>query len=348
MSKTIDSQEQEILRFLDIPIEPFHDRSTRWLFEDREYVRALVEFLASELVTRIDFSRLLLINTGFISDTLREQVADMVFSVPFQTETGTDELLIYILVEHQSSDDPIMSYRMLSYMMQIWDAQRKRWEADKVPKSRWRFQPILPIVYYTGEKPWTSTLTLDAVMNIPNILTRFVPKFDTLFLSVNETETASLKETDHPLGWLLTVLQKEKADKDTLRNTLLEVGSYLETLDETKAQQRRKAFIYLVLLILNRRPVSEHKELLTLLDKHAHDLEVENMAKSILDIRYEQGEERGETRAKREAIIKLLELKFDNVPVSVRQKINRIRDLSRLNSLFEKAATIDSLDDFDE
>lgn len=133
---------------------------------------------------------------------------------------------------------------------------------------------------------------------------------------------------------------------------MLEAVSYLETLDETKAQERRKAFIYLVLLILNRRPVGEHKELITLLDKHAHDLEVENMAKSIMDIRFEEGEKRGEkrgeTRAKREAIIKLLELKFDNVPVSVRQKINRIRDLSRLNSLFEKAATIDSLDVFDE
>ncbi len=151
MSETIDTQEQEILRFFDIPIKPFHDRSTRWLFEDKAYVRDLVEILASELVARIDFSRLSLVSKNFISDTMREQVADMVFSVPFQTEYRTDELLIYILVEHQSSDDPIMSYRMLSYMMQIWDAQRKKWETDKVPKGRWRFQPILPIVYYTGK-----------------------------------------------------------------------------------------------------------------------------------------------------------------------------------------------------
>ena len=348
MSETIDIQEQEILRFLDIPIKPFHDRSTRWLFEDKEYVRDLVDMLASELVARIDFSRLSPINSGFVSDTLREQVADMVFSVPFQTELGTDDLLIYILVEHQSSDDPIMGYRMLSYMMQIWDAQRKRWETDKVPKSRWRFQPILPIVYYTGEKPWKSTLAFDEIMDIPDMLARFVPKFDKLFLIEIENETASLKEVNHPLGWLLTVLQKQNADIDTLSNTLFEVGSYLESLDETKAPQRRKAFIYLVLLILNQRPDAEHKELLTLLDKHAHDMEVENMAKSILDRKYEQGEERGETRARREDIIRLLHIRFDNVPETVTQKVNRTRSLSRLNSLFEKAATIDSLDDFDE
>ena len=344
MSKTVDTQEQEILRFFDIPIKPFHDRSTRWLFEDKEYVRDLVEILASELVARIDFSRLSLVNRNFISDTMREQVADMVFSVPFQTESGTDELLIYILVEHQSSDDPIMSYRMLSYMMQIWDAQRKGWETDKVPKGRWRFQPILPIVYYTGEKPWKSTLAFDAIMDIPDALTRFVPKFDTLFFSVNETEAADLKEIDHPLGWLLTVLQQENADIEDLISTLQEAVPHVKHLP--------KAIAYLILLIYYRRPPEEHEDLIRLVDQQADNMEVKKMAKSMADVLREegreQGREQGETRTTRENIIKLLHIRFDDVPEVVIQKVKRIRSLSRLNSLFERAATIDSLDDFDE
>ena len=44
------------------------------------------------------------------------------------------------------------------------------------------------------------------------MLSRFVPTFDTLFLSVKETDASDLTRTDHPLGWLLTVLQKEHAD----------------------------------------------------------------------------------------------------------------------------------------
>lgn len=79
-------KEPEILSFSDIPIEPFPDRSTRWLFEDKEYVRDLVEILASELAAYIDFSRLSQINRSFIPDTLREQESDMVFTAPFQTE----------------------------------------------------------------------------------------------------------------------------------------------------------------------------------------------------------------------------------------------------------------------
>ena len=235
MSKTLHTQESEILSFFNIPIAPFPDRITRWLFADKAYLQGLVEILASELVARIDFSRLSQINRSFIPNTLREQEADMVFTVPFQTETGTDELHIYILIEHQSTVDPIMGFRVLSYMMQIWNLQREEWNNDNVPKSQWRFRPILPIVYYTGKRRWNNPLTLEAIMDMPDMLTRFVPKFDTLFLNVNETDAAALKETDHPLGWLLTVLQKENADKETLSTALLEVGAYLETLDETKA-----------------------------------------------------------------------------------------------------------------
>ena len=343
------AKEPEKLDLLGIPIEPFPDRSTRWLFEDKEYVRDLVEILASELAAHIDFSRLSQINRSFIPDTLREQESDMVFTAPFQTESGTDELLIYILIEHQSTVDPIMGFRVLFYMMQIWDSQRREWESNNVPKSQWRFRPILPIVYYTGEQRWNNPLTLEAIMDMPDVLARFVPKFDTLFLSVNETEAADLTKTDHPLlGWLLTVLQKENADEETLIDAMLETFSYFDTLGEEYAPQRRKAMTYLMLFILHRRPSEEHRNLITLIDQRTHDMEVETMAQSIIEITKEQGEAKGETRTKREVIIKLLQIKFDTVPESIIKKINGIQSLTRLNSLFEKAATINTLDDFDE
>ncbi len=338
------AKEPEILNFSDIPIEPFPDRSTRWLFEDKEYVRDLVEILASDLAACIDFSRLSQINRSFIPDTLREQESDMVFTAPFQTESGTDELLIYILIEHQSTVDPIMGFRVLFYMMQIWDSQRREWISNNVPKSQWRFRPILPIVYYTGEQRWNNPLTLEAIMDMPDMLARFVPKFDTLFLSVNETEAADLKETDHPLGWLLTVLQQENADIETLSTALLEAVPHVKHL--------RKAIAYLLLLFLHRRPAAEHEDLIRLVEQQAHDMEVETMAKSMADVLREQGieegREEGREEAKQEDIIKLLQIKFGTIPESITKKINSIQNLSRLNSLFEKAATIDTLDDFDE
>ena len=351
------AKEPEILSFFDIPIEHFPDRSTRWLFQDNENVRGLLEIVASELVERIDFSRMTHISRSFILDNLREQESDIVVSVPFRNESETDDLLIYILIEHQSRVDSTMGFRVLLYMTQIWDSQRREWESRDVPRSKWRFRPILPIVFYTGDRSWNTPLSLEEIMGTPDVLSRFVPKFDTLFLSVKETNEANLTKTDHPLGWLLTVLQQEDATKEALRTALIEAMSRMNALDHEQAQQRQRAIAYLLLLILHRRPVEEHGELSTLVDQHIQHPtdreEVEIMAQTMAEHLIErgkaqgleQGREEGATQAKQAAVLKLLRSRFNPVPESVINQITLIRNLSRLDSLFEKALNAKTLDE---
>ena len=116
-------------------------------------------------------------------------------------------------------------------------------------------------------------------------------------------------------------------------------------------QQWRRAIFYLYLLILHRRPTEEHDELKTLVHQHIQDTsrreEGETMAQTMAEYLMEQGETRGETRAKREAVLKLLQFRFNTVPESVARKITSTRSLSRLDSLFEKAATVQTLEDID-
>ena len=97
--------------------------------------------------------------------------------VPFQgdtEDTDADALLIYILIEHQSTVDKTMGYRLLSYMVQIWKSQRKQWKNEDIPESERRLQPILPILFYTGDRPWTAPVSVTTIMDVPKILERFV------------------------------------------------------------------------------------------------------------------------------------------------------------------------------
>ena len=341
------AEETEILNFFDIRIEHFPDRSARWLFQDKENVRGLVEIVAGELVELIDFSQLSQINRSFIPDNLREQESDLVFSVPLQSESEADELLIYILIEHQSTVDSTMGFRVLFYMTQIWDSQRREWESDNVPKGQWRFRPILPILFYTGEQRWHTPLTLNVIMDIPDMFSRFVPTFDILFLSVKETDESDLTKSDHPLGWLLTVLQKEHANKEAIRTALIETMLHINTLGEEQAQQRRRAISYLLLLILHRRPADEHAELSTLVDQQIEQPsdreEVGIMAQTMAEHLIEQGE----TRAKQAALLKLIRFQFESVPESVTNKITLIQSLARLDSLFERVLNAQTLDEID-
>ncbi len=273
------------------------------------------------------------------------------YGVPFRSESETDELLIYILIEHQSTVDVTMGFRVLFYMTQIWDFQRREWESNNIPKREWRFRPILPIVFYTGEQRWQTPLTFQGLMDVPDMFAKFVPEFDTLFLSVKCTDPSTLTKTDHPFGWLLTVLQKEHADKQEIRAALIEAVTHINTLEPEKVQQWRRSIFYLYLLIIHRRSAEEHDELKTLVHQHIQETsyreEGEKMVQTMAEHLIEQGETRGRTQAKREDILKLLRLRFETVPESVAHKISAIRSLSCLDSLFEKAATAQTLDDFD-
>ena len=196
-------------------------------------------------------------------------------------------------------------------------------------------------------------------MDIPDLFSRFVPTFDILFLSVKQTDEADLTKTDHPFGWLLTVLQKEHADKEVIRTALIEAMSHINTLGEEQAQQRRRAISYLLLLILHRRPAEEHEELSILVDQHIEQPsdreEVGSMAQTMAEhlIEHgkaqgiEQGIEQGETRAKQEILLKLIRFQFESVPESVTNQITSIQSLSRLDSLFERVLTAQTLDEID-
>ncbi len=161
-----------------LPVREFADRGTKWLLELPENVLGLTQILDFNLSKQIGSSRLHDEKKSFILDNLRKQESDLVFSVPFLDEEDgiEEEVLIYILIEHQSEVDISMGFRMAFYMMQIWDTQRRELERDKVSKSQWNFKPILPVLFYTGKPSWDMPISItDAMKQLPKQLERFVP-----------------------------------------------------------------------------------------------------------------------------------------------------------------------------
>jgi len=241
-------------------VRAFPDRGTKWLLEFHENVKGLLQIVASDLAGRLDFSRLEKVNETFIPDNLREQESDVVYLVPFRGE-DTGEVCIYVLIEHQSTVSHVMGFRVLFYMVQIWDAQRRQWEDDKVPQTKWRFRPIIPIVLYTGSDKWSIPIKMDVLMDLPKELSRFVPAFDTLLLDVKGEGEQTLLGQNHPFGWLLSVIRKENADKEELKDALRHAIENISRLPEEEVHQWNRAMYFLVLLIYHRRPPNEHEEL---------------------------------------------------------------------------------------
>ena len=215
-------------------VREFPDRSTKWLLESPENTECLLRIISTELADRIDFSRLEHLRTTFIPDNLRKQEADVIFLAPFSdsVQDTMQEILIYILIEHQSEPNREMGFRIFFYMMQIWDGQRRGWLDKGLPKSQWQFRPILPVLFYTGEANWNMPLTITALMDLPQPLERFVPYHDTPFFDLKTTIPENLVAEDHPFGWVLRVIQKENATKAELDEVLRLAVANLDKLPQ--------------------------------------------------------------------------------------------------------------------
>ena len=331
----------EIRDLFDTKGGHFADKSARWLFRHKENVQGLIRILAKELEEHLDFQRLKVLNRSFVDDTLRDLQSDMVFSVPFRDATQGEDVTVYILIEHQSTVDPLMGFRLLFYMCQIWNEQRRELERSRVPKSRWRLRPILPIVYYTGSQRWEMPLSLSAVMDVPEVLSRFVPRFDTLFLGVKETDPDALTETGHLLGWLLRVLQQEDtSDAGVLSDALQAALRYLDTLPAAESVQHKHAILYLYHLILFRRPETERESLIQLIQSHTTDTEVRNIIMTGAEALIEQGAR--ETTI--ENTVAILTARFPQADVNtLKPVLDGIADLDRLKALNLHASLVSSL-----
>ncbi|HLK54936.1 MAG TPA: Rpn family recombination-promoting nuclease/putative transposase, partial [Chthonomonadaceae bacterium] len=171
------------------PVREFADRGTIWLLDLPQNLRGLLKLVAAHLVDKLDFSLAERQNRSFIPDDLQKQEADLLYKVPFQRGRGF--VWIYVLLEQQSKPDRTMAFRLLSYMVQVWEGQV---QSAKAAKKTVKLNPILPVVFYTGRKKWTQLPTLQTLMDLPQELQAFVPTWETLFLNLHETPAESLMQ----------------------------------------------------------------------------------------------------------------------------------------------------------
>jgi len=117
---------------------------------------------------------------------------DLLLEVPRQRADEGEGVLVYVLLEHQSSVDPWMARRLLRYVDRVWS----RWEADH-PGAR-KLPVVLPWVIYQGERPWSAPTTLHGIVGwgaSPSLeapLSVHVPGFAFRMLDLSRTADAEL------------------------------------------------------------------------------------------------------------------------------------------------------------
>lgn len=237
----------------------------------------------------------------YVLPDLRKLESDLVVEVPFRL--GEHAVWIYILLEHQSEPDRTMPLRLLGYMVELWKAQVRRFEENKTPD--WRLYPILPVLFYTGSRRWSAPLQLEGLMDLPEALAKYVPRFETLFLSLQETSDEEL--SDSALGYGLLALREADAPDATFEQALRRALAGIEGQSGANQTAWEAVLLFVYQLVVHHREPRELNVLVQLADQEltsGRRQQVEEILMTGAEALIQQGVQQGEIRTLQRQIVK--------------------------------------------
>ncbi len=137
-----------------------HDSGYKLLFSNHTIFRQLIQsFVDQPWVAQLDFERAEKVDKSFIDEAYQERESDLIYRIPL----GAGEIYVYVLLEFQSTVDPLMALRVLNYVVSLY------MELTRNPRTK-KLPPVFPIVLYNGDGRWTAaTDVADLIEPVPSL-----------------------------------------------------------------------------------------------------------------------------------------------------------------------------------
>ena len=270
----------------------------------------------------------------FIDDELRERQCDVLL----RTRVNGHEGFVYVLVEHQSTPDPLMAYRVHRYMGRIWERYlREHPKATRLPL-------ILPVVIYQGPRPWTAAVELRDVLDVdPQVAeaaAEFLPGQRFLLEDLTQVETAALRNWSlTPPARMTLVVLKIAPGNPGMAEDLWEWVDDLLALAERHDAKERLGGLFTYSLGASKAPVETLRPIAARLGREAEEV----LMTTAEDLRAE-GRVEGRVEGVASVLVRQLTRKFGPLPESIQAAI-RAASLEQLEVWTDKVLVAASLDE---
>ena len=155
-------------------------------------------------------------NSSFITNQLENREADIVYRLK--------EKNIFFLIEHQSSIDHAMPFRIEEYKMEI---KKRAIDRKKARNKNYEIPEVIPIVIYTGKQKWNVRQYLNKIED-----RRFknvdLAKYN--IIDINEYEKEELKRSKNFIDKIFLLEKTE--DSEEIANIMDEIIEEIETEEE--------------------------------------------------------------------------------------------------------------------
>jgi hypothetical protein len=239
----------------------------------------------------IEPGQLTTVQTTFVQSDYRHVESDVVLVAPLRrakTKRVLRRLLIYILIEHQSRPDRLMPLRSLDYTVQVFRYQVREWSKTHRSFSRIRFDPVLPVVFYTGTQRWDSPGRLVDLVDLGEQFESMIPSFEPLFINLPEIPAETLESQGGYFGSVLRLVQQRSAGPGEFEALLDQVVQHLETMPDAERLRWLELLSYIMALVYHVRDPSEQPKLRKTIESSVrtdpHRQEIHEMGRSMADV----------------------------------------------------------------
>jgi hypothetical protein len=324
-------------------------------------LRAFLRQAVPALADGFDCDRGRLLDREFPLDDWRRREADLPFEVPYRLGDEERWALVYVLVEHQSAEDPAMPLRLLYFVVLYWERRWREWVSRPGPKDPLRLSPVLPLVLYTGEGTWENNRTLHDLLDEPAEFHGFVPEWGPLFWELGGHRAEDLLASGDAWQQALAVLRAQGEAQPEFERVYVEALRRLEGLADQDPVRWYDLLRIILSWGLSRRGPEERQALRAAAVAAQTDAkrqkEVGAVAETIADAIWKEGWTQGVSEgqskgrsegaldASRRMLCRLLAARFGQLAEEVVQRIGACTDIERLMAGAEQVQTLDKPED---
>ena len=297
-----------------------HDEFVKRMMSNLTVARDFFEaHLSSTVQSRINLDTLLIEHTSFVDEQLKGRESDMLYRV--QLLSG-ESAFLYLLVEHQSTSDPLIAFRLAYYIFQLLDRHVRQCKSQ----SPLPLPLVFPLVFYNGKEAFTANRDLFSLFGDESALAQdiFLKPFD--LVDVSTIEDYSLRK--HRWAGILEWCSRHAIERDFLPYVEV-LAQLLRILDVQTGDMRLTPVLnYMVLGVETPEETKKMMELLR--DKMPNELrrDVMTLGEKLYSEGWEEGRE--ESLEKTLEALDLLKqgVEFNEIVTSTGLSLSAVKQLS--------------------
>ncbi|BAU23224.1 hypothetical protein THC_0837 [Caldimicrobium thiodismutans] len=319
-----------------------YDLFAKAFLKDPENLKAFLStFLPEHIKTHLDLDSLKIIPEEQVSlSRKKREIPDLVAEVNLLSEgKPSTKAHLYILIEHKSAPDKRIYLQILNYITALNERSFKEGKG---------YVPVLPLVFYEGDKPWGYPERIEEIFSVPEGLKGELFKVHVVDLKrVEDEKILRVFDILAGLGCYLYLMKAESLDFEEIievitraTERLVAIGEkgrwemgFLIRISEIKFRVDGEVIWFNILDSCEEEGVK--MELKSFWDKVGEKFYKQGIEQGIKQ-GIEQGKYQGLIEDARELVLEAIEVKLGYVPEEVRERVVREEDRGVLKEWLRK------------